>query len=96
MRTKNPELIASTFIPGTQLLRPTIDHVFKRMMQNNPAAIKSLLTAVLQPQSPIESITVLNPELHGPRFSSKASRLDLHIRLHNGTLCIGRIRPIPH
>jgi hypothetical protein len=46
MRTKNPEVIASTFIPGTQLLRPTIDHVFKRMMQNNPAAIKSLLTAV--------------------------------------------------
>ena len=33
MRTKNPEVIASTFIPGTQLLRPTIDHVFKRMMQ---------------------------------------------------------------
>ncbi|MEN9826360.1 MAG: hypothetical protein RI953_2105, partial [Pseudomonadota bacterium] len=47
---------------------------------------RSLPTAVLQPQSPIESITVLNPELHGPRFSSKASRLDLHIRLQNGTL----------
>ena len=86
MRSKFPDLTASTFIPGTQLLRPTIDRVFKRMMQNNPTAIKSLLTAVLQPQSPIESVTVLNPELHGPRFSSKASRLDLHIRLHNGTL----------
>jgi hypothetical protein len=86
MRTRNSEVIASTFIPGTQLLRPTIDHVFKRMMQNNPAAIKILITAVLQPQSPIESITVLNPELHGPRFSSKASRLDLHIWLQNGTL----------
>jgi predicted transposase/invertase (TIGR01784 family) len=24
--------------------------------------------------------------MHGPRFSSKASRLDLHIRLHDGTL----------
>jgi predicted transposase/invertase (TIGR01784 family) len=86
MRTKNLELIASTFIPGTQLLKPTIDCVFKRMMQNNPPAIKSLLTAVLQPKSPIESVTVLNPELHGPRFSSKAARLDLHIRLHDGTL----------
>jgi len=62
MRTRNSEVIASTFIPGTQLLRPTIDHVFKRMMQNNPAAIKILITAVLQPQSPIESITVLNPD----------------------------------
>jgi predicted transposase/invertase (TIGR01784 family) len=86
MRRKNPEVIASTFIPGTQLLRPTIDCVFKRMMQNNPAAIQSLLTAVLQPRSPIESVKVLNPELHGPRFSSKGSRLDLHVQLHNGTL----------
>jgi hypothetical protein len=52
MRRKNPEVIASTFIPCTQLLRPTIDCVFKRMMQNNPAAIQSLLTAVLQPRTP--------------------------------------------
>ncbi|MEN9530465.1 MAG: hypothetical protein RI932_2338 [Pseudomonadota bacterium] len=65
---------------------PVRKSVFKRLMQNNHVAIKSLLTAVLQPRSPIESITVLNPELHGPRFSSKASRLDLHIRLHDGTL----------
>ena len=86
MRRKNPEVIASTFIPGTQLLRPTIDCVFKRMMQNNPAAIQSLLTAVLQPRSPIESVKVLNPELHGPRFSSKGSRLDLHVQLRDGTL----------
>jgi predicted transposase/invertase (TIGR01784 family) len=50
------------------------------------STIQSLLTAVLQPRSPIESVKVLNPELHGPRFSSKGSRLDLHVQLHNGTL----------
>jgi predicted transposase/invertase (TIGR01784 family) len=81
-----PQLIESARIPGTRLPRPTIDVVFKRLMQNNLPALKSLLTAVLSPQSPIESITLLPTELQGPHMTSKASRLDLLVKLHDGTL----------
>jgi predicted transposase/invertase (TIGR01784 family) len=55
-------------------------------MQSNLAALKSLLTAVLQPKSPIESITLLPTELQGLHLTSKESRLDLLVRLHDGTL----------
>ncbi|NBW82356.1 Rpn family recombination-promoting nuclease/putative transposase [bacterium] len=66
--------------------RPTIDLVFKTMLQNNNAALKSLITAVLQPESPIETVTILSPELLGPEISSKQSRLDLYVKLQDGTL----------
>ena len=81
-----PEIIPSACIPGTRLPRPTNDLVFKRLMQNNLDALKSLLTAVLQPKSPIDSITLLPTELQGPHLTSKESRLDLLVRLHDGTL----------
>jgi predicted transposase/invertase (TIGR01784 family) len=85
-RTKQPKIIPSALIPGTQLPRPTIDLVFKTMLENTPAALKSLITAVLQPESPIEFVTILSPELHGTDLNSKQSRLDLHVKLHDGTL----------
>ena len=56
------------------------------MLQNNNAALKSLITAVLQPESPIETVTILSPELLGPEISSKQSRLDLYVKLQDGTL----------
>ncbi|NBX19045.1 MAG: Rpn family recombination-promoting nuclease/putative transposase, partial [Proteobacteria bacterium] len=85
-RTKQPKIIPSALIPGTQLPRPTIDLVFKTMLQNNNAALKSLITAVLQPASPIETVTILSPELLGPDILSKQSRLDLYVKLQDGTL----------
>jgi predicted transposase/invertase (TIGR01784 family) len=85
-RTKQPKIIPSALIPGTQLPRPTIDLVFKTMLQNNLAALKSLITAVLQPESLIDFVTILSPELHGTDLNSKQSRLDLHVKLHDGTL----------
>jgi predicted transposase/invertase (TIGR01784 family) len=85
-RTKQPKIIPSALIPGTQLPCPTIDLVFKTMLENTPAALKSLITAVLQPESPIEFVTILSPELHGTDLNSKQSRLDLHVKLHDGTL----------
>jgi predicted transposase/invertase (TIGR01784 family) len=56
------------------------------MLQNNLAALKSLITAVLQPESLIDFVTILSPELHGTDLNSKQSRLDLHVKLHDGTL----------
>jgi predicted transposase/invertase (TIGR01784 family) len=41
---------------------------------------------VLQPESPVEYITILSPEPHGADINSKQSRLDLHVKLHDGTL----------
>jgi hypothetical protein len=50
-RAKQPKIIPSALIPGAQLPRPTIDLCFKTMLENTPAALKSLITAVIQPHS---------------------------------------------
>ena len=75
------------FIPGSQILRPVIDVVSKRLLEHNKEALISLLTAVLSPDSPIADATILNSEMHnGPAYNDKLSRLDLLVRLHNGQL----------
>jgi predicted transposase/invertase (TIGR01784 family) len=77
----------SLFIPGTKILRPVIDVVSKRLLEHNKEALISLLTAVLSPQSPIEDVTILNPELrNGPSHDDKLSRLDMLVRLNDGQL----------
>ena len=77
----------SLFIPGTKILRPVIDVVSKRLLEHDKEALVSLLTAVLAPQSPIEDVTILNPELrNGPSYDDKLSRLDMLVRLNNGQL----------
>jgi len=52
------------------------DLVFKTMLENNLAALKSLITAVLQPESPIDFIKILSPEPTARRLSAlSASQL---------------------
>ena len=53
------------------------DLVFKTMLENNLAALKSLITVVLQPESPIDFITILSPEPTARRLSAlSASQLE--------------------
>lgn len=82
-----PKPSPTLFIPGTQILRPVIDVVSKRLLEHNKEALISLLTAVLSPDSPIADATILNSEMHnGPAYNDKLSRLDLLVRLYNGQL----------
>lgn len=91
-RSREPSL--SLFIPGTKILRPVIDVVSKRLLEQNKEALISLLTAVLSPQSPIEEVTILNPELrNGPSHDDKLSRLDMLVLLNDGQLIKSNFKP---
>ena len=61
-------------------LKPTNDLVFKLLFIANPALLRDLLEAVLQPSSPITALEVLDPEIPGDLAGSKAIRLDVRAR----------------
>ncbi len=70
------------------LLKPTLDVVFKMLFasQRGRRALISLLNAALKPPSPICSVEVLNPEIPKILIDDKATILDIHAKLANGTL----------
>jgi len=81
-----PQSDPHLFIPGTAYLKPTIDVIFKMLMTANAAARKSFLTAILRPNSPIESTEVLNPEILPCDIFGKTVRLDVRVKLCNGAI----------
>jgi predicted transposase/invertase (TIGR01784 family) len=80
---------AATFpMPMRRLLDPTLDVVFKLLFTTGPESprvLRSLLTAVLRPKSPITSVTVLNPEIPRESVLDKGIVLDLLAVLEDGT-----------
>jgi predicted transposase/invertase (TIGR01784 family) len=70
------------------LLRPTLDVVFKMLFasQRGRRSLIALLNAALKPPSPISSVEVLNPDIPKLLVDDKATVLDIHARLFDGTL----------
>ena len=70
----------------TSLLDPKLDLVFRLLFGNpeNKALLISLLNAILRPPSPIESVTVLNPELEREDVEDKGIVLDVRVVLADG------------
>jgi len=69
-------------------LDPMLDVVFK-MFFTRPGSeelLHSLLTAVLHPPSPIDSVVILNPELDKDSVGDRGIILDLRLKLADGTL----------
>jgi len=67
-------------------LKPTNDLVFKLLFIANPALLRDLLEAVLQPSSPIASLEVLDTEIPGDLAGSKAIRLDVRARSEDASI----------
>ena len=67
----------------TNLLNPQNDVVFKLLFSKpeNKTLLISLLEAILQPASPIEEVTILNPSLPREMVDDKAPVLDLALQL---------------
>jgi len=67
-------------------LDPMLDVVFKLLFSRPDCEdlLISLLTAVLRPASPIESVVVLNPELEKETVRDRGVVLDLRIKLKDG------------
>ena len=71
-------------MPG--ILDPTLDVVFKLLFTQpgRQELLTSLLTAVLQPPSPIDSVVVLNPDVEKDTVRDRGVVLDLRVRLQSG------------
>ena len=69
-----------------KLLDPTLDVVFKLLFAhvNNRDILIALLTAVLKPSVPIDTVDVLNPEIPKDLPADRGAVLDIHVRLVDG------------
>ena len=68
------------------LLDPKLDIVFKLLLMRDEALLRSMLAAILRPPSPIQEITILNPEVERDLAMDKGAVLDLRVALHDGTV----------
>ncbi len=70
------------------MLDPKVDVVFKLLMSraDNAPLLCSMIEAVVDLPEPIESVTVLNPEIPRELASHKTVVLDVHVRCADGTL----------
>ncbi len=68
-------------------LDPTLDIVFKLLFgrPKSQGILIALLTALLQPKSPISQVTILNPEVSKEQVGDKGIKLDLLVHLDDGT-----------
>jgi predicted transposase/invertase (TIGR01784 family) len=69
----------------TELLRPTLDVVFKLLFsdQRNQNLLRSLVSTLLEPGVPIAGLEVLNPETTRESVQAKGAVLDVRVRLAN-------------
>src|SRR5512145_3018443 len=68
----------------TKLLDPTLDVVFKLLLQRNPALLRDMIEAVVVLDAPIRELVVLNPEIPPDVPADKSVVLDIRVRLDNG------------
>ena len=70
------------------MLDPKSDIVFKLILSRpeNEALLRSMIEAVVELPSPIDAVTVLNPEVTREVALLKAIVLDVRVRLSDGTL----------
>ena len=68
-----------------KLLDPKNDAVFKMLFakKGNEDILISLITAIIQPKSPISKIKVLNPEIPKKHIDDKGTLLDIRVQLEN-------------
>jgi predicted transposase/invertase (TIGR01784 family) len=79
-------------------LDPKLDVVFKLLFadERNKPLLLSLLAAFLDPSSPIEDVTVLNPETPKETVLTKGAVLDLRARMKDGRLVDIEMQTTPH
>jgi predicted transposase/invertase (TIGR01784 family) len=79
-----------------QALDPKLDIVFKLLFVRRPSLLVPLLHAVLQPDVPIVSAELLNPQLPKDGVDHKGAILDLRVRLGDGRQVDVEMQQAPH
>jgi predicted transposase/invertase (TIGR01784 family) len=76
---------ARQFFDSKNLIRPTGDLLFKKLMTESPDALLDLLNRILKPERRFISAVVLNSEILPETDGEKAARLDVLVECDNGT-----------
>lgn len=74
------------FFPDAEILRPTWDHAFKAIFLDHPELTIKFINDFFEFSSPIRDLKFLSRELIPRGFQSKSVRLDVALKLADGTL----------
>ena len=77
--------VARKLFDSENLIRPTGDLIFKKLMTESPDALLDLLTRILKPESRFVEVEFLNPELLPELVEDKTPRLDVLVLCDDGT-----------
>lgn len=76
----------SLFFPDENILRPTWDHAFKAIFLNHRELTLRFVNDFFEFESPIKDLSFLSTEIEPQGHDAKTVRLDVALKLANGTL----------
>ena len=74
------------YFPDAEIFRPTWDHAFKAIFLNHRELTLKFVNAFFEFDSPITDLSFLSTEIEPQGHDSKSVRLDVALKLANGTL----------
>jgi len=74
------------YFPDADIFRPTWDHAFKAIFLNHQELTLRFVNAFFDFESPITDLSFLSTEIEPQGHDAKSVRLDVALRLGNGTL----------
>ena len=74
------------YFPDAEIFRPTWDHAFKAIFLNHRELTLRFVNAFFEFDSPITDLSFLSTEIEPQGHDSKSVRLDVALKLANGTL----------
>jgi predicted transposase/invertase (TIGR01784 family) len=77
--------IARQIFDSKNLIRPTGDLLFKKLMTDSPEALLDLINRIVKPKTKYKCAEVKNPELLPESDGEKLARLDILVECEDGT-----------
>ena len=74
------------YFPDAEIFRPTWDHAFKAIFLNHRELTLRFVNAFFEFESPITDLSFLSTEIEPQGHDAKSVRLDVALKLANGTL----------
>jgi predicted transposase/invertase (TIGR01784 family) len=85
LEARRAALVARQFFDSKNLIRPTGDLLFKKLMTESPVALLDLINRIVKPKRQFKKAEVKNTELLPESDDEKLSRLDVLVECEDGT-----------
>ena len=85
LEARRAALVARQFFDSKNLIRPTGDLLFKKLMTESPDALLDLINRIVKPKRKFTKAEVKNTELLPESDGEKLSRLDVLVQCEDGT-----------